>query len=73
MGTSTPVVPNVPAISGFTASAMGKPTALAVKPLMAGTFGTTGVDVPMSKTYYDPLLKGLADLGIRFVETELTL
>ena len=33
----------------------------------------TGVDVPMSKTYYDPLLKGLADLGIRFVETELTL
>ena len=52
---------------------VGLPMALAVKPLMAGVFGTTGVDVPMSKTYYDPLLKGLADLGIRFVETELTL
>ena len=61
--------------SVFTAMSdtVGLPMALAVKPLMAGTFGTTGVDVPMSKTYYDPLLKGLADLGIRFVETELTL
>ena len=60
--------------SVFTAMSdtVGLPMALAVKPLMAGTFGTTGVDVPMSKTYYDPLLKGLADLGIRFVETELT-
>lgn len=61
--------------SVFTAMSdtVGLPMALAVKPLMAGTFGTTGVDVPMSKTYYDPLLKGLAELGIRFVETELTL
>ena len=61
--------------SVFTAMSdtVGLPMALAVKPLMAGTFGTTGVDVPMSKTYYDPLLKGLADLGIRFVETELAL
>ena len=61
--------------SVFTAMSdtVGLPMALAVKPLMAGTFGTKGVDVPMSKTYYDPLLQGLADLGIRFVETELTL
>ena len=61
--------------SVFTAMSdtVGLPMALAVKPLMTGTFGTTGVDVPMSKTYYDPLLKGLAELGIRFVETELTL
>jgi saccharopine dehydrogenase-like NADP-dependent oxidoreductase len=60
--------------SVFTAMSdtVGLPMALAVKPVMAGTFGTTGVDVPMSKTYYEPLLKGLADLGIRFVETELT-
>ena len=61
--------------SVFTAMSdtVGLPMALAVKPLMKGTFGTTGVDVPMSKTYYDPLLRGLAELGIRFVETELTL
>jgi hypothetical protein len=45
--------------------------ALAVKPLLNGDFGTAGVAVPMSKVYYEPLLKGLDALGIRFVETEL--
>ena len=59
--------------SVFTAMSdtVGLPMALAVKPLLAGDFGTTGVDVPMSKTYYEPLLKGLAELGIRFVEMEV--
>ena len=59
--------------SVFTAMSdtVGLPMALAVKPLLAGDFGTTGVDVPMSKTYYEPLLEGLAQLGIRFVETEV--
>ena len=50
---------------------VGLPMALAVKPLLNGEFGKTGVDVPMSKVYYEPLLSGLADLGIRFVETEV--
>ena len=50
---------------------VGLPMALAVKPLLNGVFGTKGVDVPMSKVYYEPLLEGLDALGIRFVETEL--
>lgn len=50
---------------------VGLPMALAVKPMLEGAFGTTGVEVPMSRTYYEPLLDGLAKLGIRFVETHL--
>ena len=59
--------------SVFTAMSdtVGLPMALAVKPLLNGEFGTTGVDVPMSRTYYEPLLKGLEELGIRFVEQEI--
>ena len=59
--------------SVFTAMSdtVGLPMALAVKPLLEGQFGTTGVDVPMSRTYYEPLLKGLAELGIRFVEQDV--
>ena len=49
---------------------VGLPMALAVKPMLEG-LGTTGVDVPMSKTYYEPLLAGLADLGIVFEEREI--
>ena len=50
---------------------VGLPMALAVKPILQGDFGTSGVDVPMSATYYDPLLKGLGKLGIRFVEQDV--
>ncbi len=59
--------------SVFTAMSdtVGLPMALAVKPLLNGDFGTTGVDVPMSQTYYGPLLQGLAELGIRFEELEI--
>jgi saccharopine dehydrogenase-like NADP-dependent oxidoreductase len=59
--------------STFTAMSdtVGLPMALAVKPMLEGVFGTTGVDVPMSKTYYGPLLAGLAELGIVFEEQEI--
>ena len=59
--------------SVFTAMSdtVGLPMALAVKPLLNGDFGTHGVDVPMSKVYYEPLLEGLEALGIRFVESEV--
>jgi hypothetical protein len=59
--------------SVFTAMSdtVGLPMALAVKPLLEGQFGTTGVDMPMSRTYYEPLLEGLAELGIRFVEQDV--
>ena len=59
--------------STFTAMSdtVGLPMALAVKPVLEDTFGTTGVDVPMSKTYYAPLLAGLAELGIVFEEREI--
>ena len=59
--------------SVFTAMSdtVGLPMALAVKPLLNGEFGTHGVDVPMSKVYYEPLLEGLEALGIRFVESEV--
>ena len=59
--------------STFTAMSdtVGLPMALAVKPMLEGDFGTTGVDVPMSRTYYEPLLAGLAGLGIVFEEREI--
>ena len=59
--------------STFTAMSdtVGLPMALAVKPMLEGAFGTTGVDVPMSRTYYEPLLAGLAELGIVFEEREI--
>lgn len=59
--------------STFTAMSdtVGLPMALAVKPMLEGTFGTTGVEVPMSHVYYAPLLEGLKGLGICFVEADI--
>ena len=59
--------------STFTAMSdtVGLPMALAVKPMLEGTFGTTGVEVPMSRVYYAPLLEGLKGLGISFVEADI--
>ena len=59
--------------STFTAMSdtVGLPMALAVKPMLEGTFGTKGVEVPMSRVYYAPLLEGLKGLGISFVEADI--
>ena len=58
--------------SVFTAMSdtVGLPMALAVEPMLNGHFGQTGVALPMTPNIYEPLLAGLAELGIRFDERE---
>jgi|TARA_B110000093_G_scaffold181544_1_gene225887 saccharopine dehydrogenase-like NADP-dependent oxidoreductase len=48
---------------------VGLPMALAAEHMIDGPgFGRTGVDVPVSPVYYEPLLKKLEELGISFTE-----
>ncbi|MDA0728484.1 MAG: saccharopine dehydrogenase NADP-binding domain-containing protein [Bacteroidetes bacterium] len=58
--------------SVFTAMSdtVGLPMALAAEHMLKGHFGQTGVQAPMARCYYEPLLAGLANLGISFEEEE---
>ena len=48
---------------------VGLPMALAAEHMLNGPgFGTTGVDIPVSAVYYEPMLAELEKLGIAFVE-----
>lgn len=60
--------------SVFTAMSdtVGLPMALAAKPMLEGGWGLVGVHAPMMSTVYDPILQGLEDLGISFVERDVT-
>jgi saccharopine dehydrogenase (NAD+, L-glutamate forming) len=60
--------------SVFTAMSdtVGLPMALAVKPMLEGEWGLVGVHAPMMSTVYEPILQGLEDLGISFVERDVT-
>ncbi|PIE87660.1 MAG: saccharopine dehydrogenase [Bacteroidetes bacterium] len=49
---------------------VGTPVAIATKLLLNGTIHVTGVHVPVVKDLYEPILKELEPLGIRFVEEE---
>ena len=50
---------------------VGLPLALAARMWVRGDWNATGVLLPTSADLYAPLLKGLAQQGIAFTETEL--
>jgi saccharopine dehydrogenase (NAD+, L-glutamate forming) len=56
----------------FTAMAktVGLPVAIAALKILNGEITTPGVQVPISKEVYEPILKELEQFGINFTETE---
>ena len=48
---------------------VGLPMALAAEHILEGPgFGRTGVDIPVTPEYYEPMLNELEKLGIAFTE-----
>jgi saccharopine dehydrogenase-like NADP-dependent oxidoreductase len=52
------------------AMTVGIPVAIAAKLLLTGRIHATGVQIPITREIYEPVLAELADLGVRFVEQE---
>jgi saccharopine dehydrogenase-like NADP-dependent oxidoreductase len=50
------------------AKTVGYTTAIGVKLILAGKIKETGVQSPMSKEWYEPILKELAENGIEVTE-----
>jgi saccharopine dehydrogenase-like NADP-dependent oxidoreductase len=48
---------------------VGLPLAVCVKNYLTGVFNLSGVQIPTKAAIYEPMLRELADLGIRFVES----
>ncbi len=53
------------------AKTVGLPAAIAVRMILTGKLNRTGVCVPVTKDIYEPVLKELEELGIRFEEREV--
>jgi hypothetical protein len=45
------------------------PIAFAVERLFKGDFSSRGVQIPVLREFYEPLLNDLKNIGISFVET----
>lgn len=52
------------------AKTVGLPLAITLKNFLSGKFKLSGVQIPIVKEIYDPLLMELAELGIKFEENE---
>lgn len=50
---------------------VGLPVGICCKLILDGTIKSTGVDLPISKKYYEPILKELKSFNISFVEKEV--
>ncbi|MGB1041671.1 MAG: saccharopine dehydrogenase family protein, partial [Flavobacteriales bacterium] len=50
---------------------VGLPVGICCKLILNGTIKETGVDLPISKKYYEPILKELEEFGISFSEKEV--
>lgn len=50
---------------------VGLPVAICCKLILNGTIQSTGVDLPITQQYYEPILGELKKLGISFVEKEV--
>jgi len=48
---------------------VGMPIAFAVERLFKGDFSSRGVQIPVLREFYEPLLNDLKNIGISFVET----
>lgn len=53
------------------ARTVGLPVAIAVKQILTGNISTAGVQIPISKEIYEPMLKELEEFGIKFIEKEI--
>lgn len=53
------------------AKTVGLPVAMATMAILNGTITTPGVQIPITKEVYDPILKELANFGISFNEKEV--
>ena len=51
---------------------VGLPVAIATLAILNGKIKTPGVQIPITKEVYTPILKELENHGIRFKETEVT-
>lgn len=52
------------------AMTVGTPVAIATKLLLTGKLNYTGVQIPVKKDIYEPILKELETYGIKFIEEE---
>lgn len=53
------------------ARTVGLPVAIAVKQILTGNIRTAGVQIPISKEIYGPMLEELEEFGIKFIEKEI--
>jgi hypothetical protein len=53
------------------AKTVGLPVAMAALQILNGTIKTPGVQIPISKEVYLPILQELSNFGINFTETEM--
>ena len=53
------------------AKTVGLPVAMAALQILNGTIKTPGVQIPIAKEVYGPILKELANFGINFTENEM--
>jgi saccharopine dehydrogenase (NADP+, L-glutamate forming) len=51
------------------AKTVGLPLGIAAKLILGGHITTTGLHIPVAKEIYEPVLKELEILGIKFEET----
>ena len=58
--------------SNYTAMArtVGTPLAIVAKLILNGKISLKGVHIPVQKSVYDPVLKELNNLGIKFIEKQ---
>jgi saccharopine dehydrogenase-like NADP-dependent oxidoreductase len=61
--------------SSYTAMAktVGLPLGIATKLLLQGKISSKGVAIPVTKEFYDPILKELGETGIALTEIETSL
>lgn len=64
------VVKGKNAVHTAMAKTVGLPLGIAAKLILNGTIKETGLQIPISKTFYEPVLAELAKEGIVFKETE---
>ena len=53
------------------AKTVGLPVAMATLAILKGTISTPGVQIPIRKEIYDPVLAGLREFGIEFTEHDM--
>lgn len=70
---STLVLKGVDATDTAMARLVGLPMGIFVRLVMQGQIKTTGVNIPVMKQVYEPVLEELKDYGVEFIEKEIDL